>query len=105
MPLLILAIFSAATFSGYALEMDINDNTSSSEAASDPLDTQIDIVAIDENANVVNIMENSNETALIEKSIEEQKMSSSGFPRIESLISPLIAIILIISIVYIKKRP
>lgn len=104
MPLLILMVFSAATFNGHALAMNLDDNTSSIEVTSDPFDTQIDTFEVDENANVVNITENSNESILVEKIIEEQKKPSTVFSLDGSMVSPLIAIILFISIVYIRRK-
>ena len=90
MLILILVMLSIAVPTGYAQEANNGEN---------------DTIVINESVNVVNITENSNETEILETSIkEEQKNSSPGFSLVDSMISLIIAILLIMSIIYIRKN-
>lgn len=100
---LILVIITTTTFSGYALAAESGTNISTNETIA--VSTQVETNDINNNANIINITENSNETTVVETIIkEEQKKSSPGFSLSDTLISLITAIILIITIVNIKRK-
>jgi hypothetical protein len=108
MLLLTLAILSTSAtaltaLSGYALAADNDINISTNTIY--PVDTPVNTIAINESINVVNITNNSNETTVAETIIkEENKKSSPGFLLTDTVISLITAIILIISMVYIRNN-
>lgn len=91
MLILTLAILSIAAPIGYALAANNNENA--------------DVIEINESANVVNITENSSETQILETSIKEGQINASpGFSLPDSMISLIIAILIIVSLIYIRKN-
>lgn len=79
--------------------------TSAEYALAVEQDANVDTIEINESVNVINITENSNETTVLETSIrEEQNNASPGFSLPDSMISLIIAALLIVSITYIRKN-
>lgn len=103
MLLLILAILSTTTLNAYALAFDIDTNISTNETIANPVSTT-DTIEINETANFINITENSNETTVIESIIKEEQKKSPGFGLIDSVISLITVIILMMGIVYIRNN-
>jgi hypothetical protein len=101
--ILILAILTTMTLTEYALAAESSANISTNEtvAVSTPVGTNV----INDKAKIINITEDSNETTVVETIIEEeQKKSSSGFSLIDTVISLITVIILIMAMLYIKKK-
>ena len=89
--ILILVMLPIATPTGFALAVN--------------QDANADTIEINESVNIINITENSNETTVLETSIrEEQNKASPGFPIIDSVISLIIAVLIIVSITCIRKN-
>jgi hypothetical protein len=102
--LLILAIFSMTTLTGYALASDLDANISTNKTIANPVNTT-DAIEISETANVINITENSNETTIIESIIkEDQKKSSPGFALTDTLTALITLIILSTVVVNIRNN-
>ena len=102
--LLILAILSTTTLTGYALAADKDANISTNETIANQVSTPVDTIVINENAKVINITENSNEITVAETIIkEEQKKSSPGFGMADTIIS-LIAVVAIVFVIARKNR-
>lgn len=94
--ILILAMLSTTTLTGYALTADKDVNIPTNETITDQMSTAVDTIAINENVNVINITKNSNETTVAETILkEEQKKTSPGFSLTDTVISLISAVILI----------
>jgi len=96
---LILILVISSTMTGCALAADKDINISPNETIAQQVITPGDTIALDENVEVINITENSNETSVVETIIkEEQEKSSPGFSLNDTVISLIIATILIMVI-------
>jgi hypothetical protein len=104
MTLLILAIFSTTTVTGYALTTDTGSKISTNDTIVNSESTN-DTIVVNENARVINITENSNETTVMESIIkQEQKKSTPGFGLEDTLISLITVMFLIMAIDPFKKQ-